>query len=131
MLASLGTQHAWIVHGAGGVDEISTAGPTQVAELKDGTVATFTVEPEALGLPVSPLEAIKGGDAIHNAAALRALLNGARSAYRDTVLMNAGAALVVAGKATSLADGVTQAAASIDAGHAHDRLDRLIAITNG
>ena len=106
-------------------------GPTQVAELKDGTVASFTIEPDALGLPISPLEAIKGGDAVHNAAALRALLNGARSAYRDTVLMNAAAALVVAGRAASLVEGVALAAASIDEGRAHDRLDRLIAITNG
>jgi len=131
VLAALGTESAWIVHGAGGVDEISTAGPTQVAELKDGTVASFTIEPGALGLPVSPLEAIKGGDAVHNAAALRALLNGARSAYRDTVLMNAAAALVVAGRAASMVEGVALAAASIDEGRAHDRLDRLIAITNG
>ena len=98
VLAALGTEAAWIVHGAGGVDEITTAGPTQVAALKDGKVETFMIEPGEVGLPVSPLEAIKGGDAVHNAAALRALLNGARSAYRDTVLMNAAATLVVAGK---------------------------------
>ncbi|MCX5514587.1 anthranilate phosphoribosyltransferase [Kaistia algarum] len=131
VLAALGSERAWIVHGAGGVDEISVAGPTHVAALKDGKVETFVIEPGDVGLPVSPLEAIRGGDAVHNAAALRALLNGARSAYRDTVLLNAAATLVVAGNAASLKEGVALAATSIDEGHAHDRLDRLIAITNG
>ncbi|HEV7284822.1 MAG TPA: anthranilate phosphoribosyltransferase, partial [Kaistia sp.] len=119
------------VHGAGGVDEITTAGPTKVASLRDGKVETFTVDPGSVGLAVSPVEAIRGGDADYNAAALRALLEGERGAYRDTVLMNAGAALIVAGRAATLAEGVAQAAASIDEGRAHERLDRLVAITNG
>ncbi|MCX5568773.1 anthranilate phosphoribosyltransferase [Kaistia nematophila] len=131
VLAALGSESAWVVHGAGGVDEITTAGATKVAALKNGKVETFTVEPGSVGLPVSPVEAIRGGDAEHNAAALRALLEGEPGAYRDTVLMNAGAALIVAGRAASLADGVALAAASIDEGRAHERLDRLVAITNG
>ena len=131
VLAALGTEAAWIVYGAGGVNEISTAGPTHVAALEDGKVETFTIEPGEVGLPLWPLDAIRGGDAVHNAAALRALLNGARGAYRDTVLMNAAATLIVAGRVRSLAEGVALAAASIDEGSAHDRLDRLIAITNG
>jgi len=131
VLAALGSESAWIVHGAGGVDEITTAGPTKVASLRDGKVETFTVDPGSVGLAVSPVEAIRGGDADYNAAALRALLDGERGAYRDTVLMNAGAALIVAGRAATLAEGVAQAAASIDEGRAHERLDRLVAITNG
>jgi len=131
VLAALGSESAWVVHGAGGVDEITTAGATKVAALKNGKVETFTVEPGSVGLPVSPVEAIRGGDAEYNAAALRALLEGEPGAYRDTVLMNAGAALIVAGRAASLADGVALAAASIDEGRAHERLDRLVAITNG
>jgi len=131
VLAALGSESAWVVHGAGGVDEITTAGATKVASLKNGKVETFTVEPGSVGLPVSPVEAIRGGDAEHNAAALRALLEGELGAYRDTVLMNAGAALIVAGRAASLAEGVALAAASIDEGRAHERLDRLVAITNG
>ena len=131
VLAALGSESAWIVHGAGGVDEITTAGPTKVASLRDGKIETFTVDPASVGLAVSPVEAIRGGDADYNAAALRALLEGERGAYRDTVLMNAGAALIVAGRAATLAEGVAQAAASIDEGRAHERLDRLVAITNG
>jgi len=131
VLAALGSESAWIVHGAGGVDEITTAGPTKVASLRDGKVETFTVDPGSVGLALSPVEAIRGGDADYNAAALRALLEGERGAYRDTVLMNAGAALIVAGRAATLAEGVAQAAASIDEGRAHERLDRLVAITNG
>lgn len=131
VLAALGSESAWIVHGAGGVDEITTAGTTKVAALRNGQVETFSITPESVGLPVSPVEAIRGGDAEHNATALRALLEGEPGAYRDTVLMNAGAALVVAGRAETLAEGVALAAASIDEGRAHERLDRLVAITNG
>jgi anthranilate phosphoribosyltransferase len=131
VLAALGSETAWIVHGAGGVDEITTAGPTKVAALRNGAIETFSIDPGSVGVPISPVEAIRGGDAEYNASALRALLEGAEGAYRDTVLMNAGAALVVAGKASSLGEGVALAAASIDDGRAHERLDRLVAITNG
>jgi anthranilate phosphoribosyltransferase len=131
VLAALGSESAWIVYGAGGVDEITTAGPTKVAALKNGRIETFTVDPGSVGLAISPVEAIRGGDAAYNAAALRALLEGEQGAYRDTVLMNAGAALIVAGRAATLAEGVALAAASIDEGRAYERLDRLVAITNG
>ena len=131
VLGELGAERAWVVHGAGGLDEISPAGETMVAALEDGEVTTFAISPESAGLPVSPTEAIKGGDAAHNAEALRALLGGAPGAYRDTVLLNAAAALIVAGKAADLAEGVRLAAASIDEGRARDRLERLIAVSNG
>lgn len=131
VLAALGSESAWIVHGAGGVDEITTAGPTQVAALQNGAVTTFSIDPASVGLPISPVEAIRGGDAEFNANALRALLEGAEGAYRDTVLLNAGAALIIAGRAATLEEGVALAAASIDEGRAHERLDRLVAITNG
>ena len=131
VLKDLGTEAAWMVHGAGGVDEISVAGKTQVVELKDGRITRFEISPGDVGLPESPLEAIKGGDAEVNAKALRELLEGASGAYRDTVLMNAGAALVVAGKAKDLGEGVALAAASIDQGKARAQLDKLIAISNG
>ncbi len=131
VLNELGTEAAWIVHGAGGVDEISVAGKTKVAELKDGKVRTFEISPADGGLSEAPLDAVKGGDAVVNAEAMRGLLGGAAGPYRDTVLMNAGAALVVAGKAKTLKEGVDLAAASIDEGRAKARLDKLIAVSNG
>jgi anthranilate phosphoribosyltransferase len=131
VLKDLGTEAAWMVHGAGGVDEISIAGKSMVVELKDGRITSFEVSPTDVGLLEAPLEAIKGGDAEVNARALRALLGGATGPYRDTVLMNAGAALVVAGKAKDLAEGVAVAAASIDQGKARERLDKLVAVSNG
>jgi anthranilate phosphoribosyltransferase len=102
-----------------------------VAALDQGKVTVFTVSPEAAGLPVYPKEAIRGGDAAHNAEALRGVLAGAPGAYRDTVLLNAAAALVVAGRAASLEEGARLAAASIDEGRARDRLERLIKVSNG
>jgi anthranilate phosphoribosyltransferase len=131
VLKDLGTEAAWMVHGAGGVDEISIAGKSTVVELKDGRITRFEISPADVGLPEAPLEAIKGGDAEVNAKALRALLDGATGPYRDTVLMNAGAALVVAGKVKDLGEGVALAAASIDRGKARERLDELVALSNG
>ena len=131
VLDSLGAEAAWLVHGAGGVDEISVAGKTKVVALKEGGITAFEVAPGDVGLAEAPLDAIRGGDAAHNAAALREILAGAPGAYRDTVLMNAGAALVVAGKARDLGEGVALAAASIDQGKAMERLDRLVAVSNG
>jgi anthranilate phosphoribosyltransferase len=130
VLKELGTEAAWVVHGAGGVDEISVAGKTKVAELKDGKISVFEISPADVGLAEAPLEAVKGGDATVNAEAFRKLLAGEPSAYRDTVLLNAGAALVVAGKAKTLKDGVALAAASIDEGKAKARLDQLVAVSN-
>jgi anthranilate phosphoribosyltransferase len=130
VLMSLGAERAWVVHGHGGLDEISPAGETLVASVENGRVTTFTIKPEDAGLKPRDVSQIKGGDAAHNAEAMRAVLAGAESAYRDTVLLNAGAALVVAGKAKTVTEGVALAAASIDEGRARDRLERLIAVSN-
>jgi anthranilate phosphoribosyltransferase len=130
VLGKLGSRHAWVVHGRDGLDELSTTGPTLVAELKGGAVSTFEVSPEDAGIPRASLADLKGGDAAANAAALRAVLGGAKGAYRDIVLLNAGAALVVGGKAADLRDGVALAAASIDGGAARGALERLISASN-
>jgi anthranilate phosphoribosyltransferase len=128
-LGELGSDRAWLVHGADGTDEISIAGTTYVAELRDGTVREFELHPEEAGLAVHPFESIAGGSPAENAAALRALLGGAESAYREAVLLNAAAALVVAGHAADLREGVAQARESIDSGAARDRTERLAALT--
>ena len=130
VLKNLGAEKAWVVHGEGGLDEISPAGRTSVAALDNGAISTFTITPEDAGLPTWPIAAIKGGDATENAAALRAVLDGAKGAYRDTVILNAAAALLVAGKAADLRAGASLAAAAIDNGHARERLERLIAVSN-
>lgn len=126
VLKNLGSEHAWVVHGHDGLDELSTTGPTSVAELRDGTITLFEVTPEDAGLPRADLAGLKGGDAKANAAALRGVLAGKNGAYRDIVLLNAAAALVVGGMAASLADGVTRAAKSIDSGAASRTLERLV-----
>jgi anthranilate phosphoribosyltransferase len=127
-LRALGTEAAWIVHG-GGLDELTLAGPNDVVSLRDGAISRFTLEAADAGLPTVPLSDIAGGDAAYNAAALRAVLGGARNGYRDTVLFNAAAALIVAGVTTSLTDGVARAAASLDDGAALRVLERLAAAT--
>jgi anthranilate phosphoribosyltransferase len=131
VLASLGAENAWVVHGEGGLDELSPGGASKVAQLKNGVVTTFTVTPADAGLNAWPVSAIKGGDAAHNADALRGVLKGGSGAYRDTVLLNAAAALVVAGAAKNLKEGAAIAAGIIDQGKATDRLDRLVAVSNG
>jgi anthranilate phosphoribosyltransferase len=130
VLGRLGAERAWVVHGSDGLDELTTTGPSHVAEWRDGRVQCFEVTPEALGLERVAPEALKGGDAEHNAAALRQVLDGQRGAYRDIVLLNAAAALVVAGKADGLEQGLIQAAQAIDGGGARLTLERLVAITN-
>jgi anthranilate phosphoribosyltransferase len=129
-LKALGAERAWVAHGDG-YDEITGTGETQVAELRDGEISTFTLTPEQFGLKRHSKDDLRGGDAAYNAAALRALLDGAPGAYRDTVLMNAGAGLVVAGKADDLAQGIALAAEAIDSGAARQVLDRLVAVSNG
>ncbi|MER8864398.1 anthranilate phosphoribosyltransferase [Mesorhizobium sp. M0751] len=129
-LKELGADHAWIVHGDG-YDEITTTGETLVAELAGGEIRSFTLTPEAVGLKRHTKDELRGGDAAHNAQALRDMLGGAAGAFRDTVLMNAGAGLVVAGKVTTLADGMVTAAQAIDSGRALKVLDRLVEISNG
>ncbi|MEM6850022.1 MAG: anthranilate phosphoribosyltransferase, partial [Pseudomonadota bacterium] len=117
-LQELGSEAAWLVHGADGTDEVSITGATSVAELKDGKIRAREVHPEEAGLPVHPMSAILGGTPEENGKALRALLDGAGGAYRDAVLLNAAAALLVAEKAADLKAGVEMAAASIDSGAA-------------
>jgi anthranilate phosphoribosyltransferase len=129
-LAALGSEAAWLVHGEDGTDELSIAGRTHVAALKHGVVEEFEVHPEDAGLPVHPFEAILGGTPQENGAAFRALLDGARSAYRDAVLLNAAAALLVAGRASSLKAGVEQAAESLDSGAARQKVEALARITS-
>jgi anthranilate phosphoribosyltransferase len=124
-LGALGTERAWLVHGQG-LDELTLAGETQVAEWHQGTLRQFCVTPGQAGLPKTPVDAIRGGDAVYNAAALRALLQGAPGAYRDTVLLNAAAALIVGGHAADLRDGVGQAASALDRGAALDVMERLV-----
>jgi anthranilate phosphoribosyltransferase len=124
-LRTLGSESAWLVHGSDGTDEISIAGTTDVAALDKGEIREFTVHPEDAGLPVHPFEAILGGTPSENAAAFRALLKGQPGAYRDAVILNSAAALLVAGKATTLKDGAERARASIDSGAAQARIDAL------
>jgi anthranilate phosphoribosyltransferase len=128
-LAALGSEAAWIVHGGDGTDELSIAGESRVAALEGGVVREFTLHPEDAALPVHPFEAILGGSPALNAAALRALLQGERGAYRDAVLLNAAAALVVAGRAAGLREGVEQARDSIDSGRARETVARLARAT--
>jgi anthranilate phosphoribosyltransferase len=130
VLRKLGSVHAWVVHGADGMDELTTTGVTHVAELKDGDIYGFDLTPEDAGLERSTIEALKGGDAATNAAAIHSLLQGEPGPYRDIVLLNTAAALVVAGKGGSLAEGIQKAEASIDSGRAARALDRLVAVTN-
>ena len=120
----------WVVHGSDGSDEITTTGITHVASLEDGKVITFDISPGDAGLPTVKPEDLKGGDEAHNAAAIRSLLNGERSAYRDVVLLNAAAALIIAGEVDELRAGVVMAAAAIDGGQAQAVLDKLVEITN-
>lgn len=130
VLGELGAKRAWVVHGAGGLDELATNGIAQVAALENGTVRTFEVSPEDAGLSRCELSELQGGDAEFNALALTALLAGASSAYRDTVLFTAAAALIVAERASDLKDGVALAAQSLDSGSARAALDRMIAISH-
>jgi anthranilate phosphoribosyltransferase len=130
VLGALGADRAWVVHG-GGLDEITTTAPTQVVEWREGGVRQFTVTAEAVGLPTASLDDLRGGDPAQNARAIVELLGGRRSAYRDVVLLNAGAAFLVADVVETLREGVERAAAAIDDGRARDALDRLVAATHG
>jgi anthranilate phosphoribosyltransferase len=124
-LGALGTERAWVVHGAGGLDEISTLGHTKISELADGTVNTFYLHPADVGLPVTDRESLAGDDAASNAAAIESLLAGETGPRRDIVLINAGAALLIAGRTGSLADGLRRAAQAIDEGAASRVLAEL------
>lgn len=130
-LLALGSVKAWLVHGGDGTDEISIATTTQVAAVEGGRVRDFTLHPEDAGLPYHPFEAIMGGTPAENATALRMLLDGAPGAYRDAVLLNAAAALVVADKAGDLKEGVAMARESIDSGAAKAKVAALARLTQG
>jgi len=130
VLRNLGSERVWITHGADGLDEMSTTGPTKVVELKNGAIRAFEVAPEEVGLKRVELAALKGGDAAHNAAALQAVLKGARNAYAEIAMLNAAGALVVAGKARELAEGVAMAADALSSGAAARILERLVAVSN-
>ena len=130
VLLELGSEKAWLVHGSDGTDEISIAGVSWVAKLENGSVRDDEIHPEDAGLPVHPFEAIIGGTPVENAAALRNLLQGEKSAYRDAVLLNTAAALMVADKVTDLPTGVKMAAHSIDSGAAMQKLTALAKATN-
>ncbi len=130
VLRQLGSGRVWIVHGADGLDELSISGETHVAALDSGAIETFTVSPEDADLPIHPLEAIKGGDPATNAAALKDLLDGAKGAYRDIVVLNAAAGLMVAKRVDTLAEGARKAEEALDTGAARAALEKLIAVTH-
>jgi len=130
VLGRLGSEKAWVVHGADGLDELTTTGSSYVAELKDGAVSTFEVAPADAGLSTVAPEDLKGGTPEDNAEAMRAMLAGEAGPFRDVVLYNAAAALIVADKVSGLTDGVAMAAEAIDSGKAAQTLERLIEITN-
>jgi anthranilate phosphoribosyltransferase len=130
VLKNLGSESVWVVHGSDGLDEITLTGPTFVAALENGAIRSFEVSPEDVGLKRVPGEALKGGDGTANALALRNVLAGKPGAYRDVALLNAAAALVVAGRATDLKEGLVLGIQSIDSGAAAERLKRLIDVSN-
>lgn len=129
-LIKLGADHAWVVCGADGLDELTTTGESFVSEAKSGAVRSFVVTPEDAGLPRASLADLKGGDPAENATALRRLLGGEGGPYRDIAVLNAAAALVVAGRAASLFEGARLATDAIDEGAARRALERLVAISN-
>ena len=131
VLKNLGSEAVWVVHGSDGLDEITLTGPTFVAALEGGAIRSFEVSPEDVGLKRVAGEALKGGNAAANAVALQSVLDGKPSPYRDVALLNAAAALVVAGRAKDLKEGLTLGIQSIDSGAAAERLKRLIAVSNG
>jgi len=131
VLNKLGAEHVWVVHGHDGLDELTTTGATDVAEVKNGAVRMFEVTPADAGLAPARLSELKGGDEHANATAIRDVLAGKRTALRDIAVLNAAAALIVAGKAANLMDAAALGAHSIESGAAQKALDKLVAITNG
>jgi anthranilate phosphoribosyltransferase len=130
VLQALGSERAWVVHGAGGVDEISPAGPTEVTELANGKIRSFRIQPTDIGMDLMTIEMIRGGDAEYNAAALRNVFSGEGGPLRDVLLLNAAAALVVAEKAGDLGAGVTLASRLVDQGAALERVEKLVEVSN-
>jgi anthranilate phosphoribosyltransferase len=131
VLKNLGSESVWVVHGSDGLDEITLTGPSFVAGLENGNIRTFEVTPEEAGLNRVGADALKGGDADANAIALQSVLDGRPSPFRDVALLNAAAALIVAGRANNLKEGVALGTKSLDSGAAAARLKQLIAVSNG
>lgn len=129
-LARLGSTKAWIVHGSDGLDEITTTGPSYGAALEDGSVKHFVIDPESLGFSLAASEELVGGDAAHNAEALKRVLDGERSAHRDIVLLNSAATAVVAERARTLSEGLEMARNSVDDGKAHAAMEALVKVSN-
>lgn len=129
-LAELGTEHAFVVHGGGGLDEISLAGPTMVAEVRDGVIRKFSVPPEEFGVAPAPLDAVRGGTAAENAELIKRVLEGEDGSPRDIVVINAAAALVAAGISENFRDAADMARCAIDSGKARETLGNLKAFTN-
>ena len=129
-LFALGAKHIWVVHGDDGLDEITTTGATNVSEVKDGDVRDFTISPQSYGIDLATIDALRGGQPSENALALSELLGAQHSAYRDIVLLNSGAALMIAGLTPDIASGIDMAAAAIDSGKARKALDTLIKVSN-
>jgi anthranilate phosphoribosyltransferase len=130
VLKNLGAESIWVVHGSDGLDEITISGPTSVAALENGKIRCFEITPEDAGLGRSKPETLRGGDADENAKALLDVLKGKAGPFRDVTVINAAAALIVAGKAKDLKEGAALAAKSLSSGEAEGRLDRLIAVSN-
>ena len=128
-LLLLGTTRAWVVHGADGIDELTTTGYTKISECRNGAVNTFYLHPAEVGLPKAPAGSLQGGDARDNARIIESILEGTRGPARDVVLLNAGAALFIAGAAASVAEGILMASRAIDAGDAKRTLERLVSIS--
>ena len=130
-LMLLGTRRAWVVHGADGIDELTTTGYTKISECRDGTVNTFYLHPADVGLPKAPAGSLQGGDAHENARIIEGILAGVRGPARDVVLLNAGASLFIAGAAPSVDEGILMASRAIDRGDAKRTLDRLVSLSTG
>ena len=130
VLKNLGSECVWVAYGSDGLDEITTTGKTSIAALENGKIRVFELDPEDVGIKKATAEALRGGDAETNATALMAVLQGTKGPFRDVALLNAAAALVVAGRAQDLKEGLSLAAQAVDSGAAKDRLDRLVAVSN-
>ena len=125
----LGTKRAWVVHGADGIDELTTTGCTKISECRDGAVNTFYLHPADVGLPKAPAGSLQGGDAHENARIIEGILGGTRGPARDVVLLNAGAALFIAGAAASIDEGIPESLRAIDRGDAKRTLEQLVSIS--
>jgi anthranilate phosphoribosyltransferase len=128
-LMLLGTKRAWVVHGADGIDELTTTGYSKISECRDGAVNTFYMHPADVGLPKAPAGSLQGGDAHENARIIEGILGGARGPARDVVLLNAGASLFIAGAAASVDEGILKASLAIDRGDAKRTLEQLVSIS--